>query len=419
MRIEIEKWSWLLGLACLGLVACDGDDEGTDAGPDAGSTIDDAGTPDGGPGGDAGPADAGDSDAGDSGAGTDGGPVGCEVTGCDTGEACIRNVCVDTCGADGSGWDAALDADLRVVGSFCRDAAAFGTRVDGVGTDVFDLTRASVSDGSELTLSRWPADPSTTPSPSTVATVAVSHEGSLFPGGYVEASPSGDAVAFGYTLADFSGGVFRVRTADGGEERLAAEGNFDAAWLDDATLLINGLGLGTDGGQGLYAAVFGVGAPTLLRVATGLGSASGSVAVGSDYVLVGGLFGTFPDTAAEAYALPRAEVERVIAGERGEIVVATGDGTPDEGFEACAGCGTSTFALVHDHFVFVRRDASFTIEAIEARPVEGFSGSTGLTLGSAVEWTTGEAFTDALEASDDQTLLRFGGGLLLVAPAAG
>ena len=100
-------------MVAFALVGCDGETEMMDGGPDLT---------------DAGPTDAG--DAADTGveedAGADGGVDEDSGVGCGADEAEVRGVCVATCGADTSGWDAALDESLTVVGTFCSDAARFG-----------------------------------------------------------------------------------------------------------------------------------------------------------------------------------------------------------------------------------------------------------------------------------------------------
>lgn len=374
------------------LVACDNGPEGTDAGVDSGMMGSDGGT-DGGT--DSGPGDDGGSDAG---------PESCDTAGCGTGEVCLRSVCIATCGADASGWDAALAADLAPVASFCRSASAFGTRISGSETDVFDMTTAVSSGGTSFTLSRWIADPTTSPIPSVVGMASALHPSdvSLFAGGYVAASPSGASVAFGYTLGDasFSGEVFEIVTAGGASLSIDATGNFDATWLDDDVVLVNGVGLegATGTGQALYAA--DLSGALFRQVVTGLGSASGSVEIVGDSVLVGGFDDSF---VGHVYVVARADIETAVGG-GATVVVDSSDELLYDGSPL-----PSAFERVGDLFVTSRYDVAFSLEALQAHPIEA-----GPTLGAPTDLTTGAIFTAAYEAADDRMLLRFAEGLLLV-----
>lgn len=332
-----------------------------------------------------------------------------------SGEDCLRGVCVDACDADTSAWDESLHEDLRIIATFCRPADAFGTQIDGSESFVVDLTVTEVSDGSELSLHRWMATPGEPPSPSTLNTVLVTHDGFLAPGQYVTTSPNGRSIAFGYTLvdADISGGIFRLLTMDGtAEGEIAADGNYDAAWLDESVLLINGLGLGAHIGQALYAVVFDGAEPRTLRVGTGIGEFSGGVAVTADYVLAGGYFS---DGSNRVFTVPRAAVEAVIAGSSDEILFTDADEVVADAVEV-DGASASSFDLIGDRFITKRySDPEYEYTGLAMQRTEWSSGGGGLSLGAPEELTTGPAFLDAYPAADGGLFLRFAEGLLLVA----
>lgn len=141
----------------------------------------------------------------------------------------------------------------------------------------------------------------------------------VFPGGYVAVSPGG-AIAVGFSRPDFSGAIAGLE-ADGRPLRIEAPGNFDAAWLDDQTLLVNGAGLGSEhAGQGLY--VWREGQAQLL--VGDLGSFSGYLAVGSSVVHAGGAFGSFPELTNRVFAFTIDELRAAIR--EGAVLSAAIDG---------------------------------------------------------------------------------------------
>jgi len=387
----------LFAIACLcfALVGCD-EDAGTDAGPMTGT--------DAGPmtGADAGPmtgADAGPMTGADAGPGEDAGPLDpCAVVDCAPGHECVRGACVTPCGADVSAWDAALAADLTPVQSFCRDASAFGTSVDGAETTVYDLGSAASATGTDFTLSMWTL---AAPTPAEVATVTAAHDSSVlsFAGGYV-VDGGADGVVFGYTLGDFSGGVFHV-AMDGTTTEVAAPGNFDVAHAGDGVFLVNGLGVdgATATGQGVYAIDVDDAFSARMVVAM-VGSSSGGIALDADHALVGGLDDAF---AGHVWAVPRADLDAAIAGGDpvlgGDEVLADGTGLP------------SAFAWIHGGLVSSRYDMDFDLEALQSHPLMDTEPPSA---GAARDLTSGAAFSGAYPAADGQMLLRFAGGLLLV-----
>ncbi len=381
----------MLSLTCLWLVACD-----SSTGTDAGTTPPDADAR----------ADAGPTDAGFD-AGFDAGPPLCGGIECGTDEMCVREVCLATCGADLSGWEAALSADLTPVFTFCRTADAFGTEIDATGTIVRDVTAMAMTDGTSLTLAEWRADVSAgQPTPTDISTSEVTHPAELllFAGGYVVRGATGHL--FGYTLNDMAstGAVLHIAD-DGAQAELDASGNFDAAVLLGDVFLVNSLQLGStpDTGEGVYSMDAAMSYATRLAV-TDLDTYSGGVAVAPEYVLVGSLDDSF---VSHLYVVPRAPVEAA--------VMAGGFPVPDPTEVLYDGAPLpSAFALINDQIVTTRYDDSFAIEALQAHPVGAYDATTGLTVEAPVDLTTGSTFTSAYAAAGDRMLLRFAGGLLLV-----
>ena len=379
-------------MVAFALVGCDGETEMMDGGPDLT---------------DAGPTDAG--DAADTGVegdgGVDGGMDEDSGVGCGADEAAVRGVCVATCGADTSGWDAALDESLTVVATFCSDADRFGT-APGDPTEVFTLRSEPVTEGTRIELARFIAFGSD--APTVLGNIVVERPSSeLFLGGYLE--PNGDAsrIALGYTAlgATVPGEVFSVASMDGTQAAVGADGNFDVAWLSEDTLLVNGLGAEGAGssGQGLYAVTFSDTGIRAVRVGIGLGDFSGGVIVGPDYVLAGGNFGG----ENRAYVVLKARVEGAVSMPREIDFSAMGVRVPVDGFP-------STFDLVNGMIVVQDLSDTFDLVALQAYPVEGYMGTTGLSLGAPIRLTSGNLFDVAHEAGGGRMLLEFAGGLLLV-----
>ncbi|MCZ7686936.1 MAG: hypothetical protein M5U28_52620 [Sandaracinaceae bacterium] len=237
---------------------------------------------------------------------------------CGSGEACVRGVCLATCGLDGAALEAALSAGLTPVASFCRAAAAFGVYASGDAVTVYDLTASTEGLTTTLVLSRWPLDPSgAAPAPIEVATAthAVAEASELvFAGSYLEVDPTGARALFGFTTSATGspGEVVAVTLADGAVTRLAAPGNFDAAWLDGTRFLVNGQGLDDRAdGQGLYVGDLS-GTPSALHVLTNMGDYSGSVVATSAYVLAGAVV---DGTESRVRSFSRARLDTAIADE--------------------------------------------------------------------------------------------------------
>lgn len=217
----------------------------------------------------------------------------------------MRGVCVATCGLDVSGWNTALGPDVTPVAHICRAPSAWDVRHEGSTTRVFEVAVRSMMDAATFELAEWQLDLSD-PEPNAIGTVTVDLDpGEMVAlGDYVSISPNGNAVIFGYTTFGGSAGgtpgtVFDVLTASGEATSIAAPGNFEAAWLDDGELIVNGLGLGTiEAGQGLYRAEIAPSGFVTSHLVANLGCFSGAVAVAPQFVLAGGFCGfgsTWPD----------------------------------------------------------------------------------------------------------------------------
>lgn len=108
----------------------------------------------------------------------------------------------------------------------------------------------------------------------------------IFPGQYL--AVLGRAVAAGYTEDQtFAGNIYF--TSDGGQtvkQVQSAKGNFDAVFIDEQTLLINGLGAeGAQEGQGVYMVRPGQAA---WRVIKNIGEYSGNLVLTSKLLIAGG-----------------------------------------------------------------------------------------------------------------------------------
>ena len=407
MKTTIRRPSVWLGGLLLVLAACDGG-----GGGDAGPTETDAGPM----GADAGPMSGDAGPMSDDGGASDAGPGAC-ATACASDEACVRGMCVATCGADTAGWEAALAAGLVPLRAFCRVADAFGTLPSGAGrAEVFDVVATATATGTDLVVSAWGASPIDSAPRRELATVSVAHDAGtfLFPGGSV--TPSGGGLLFGYTLSDpgVSGEVIHV-AADGTVTRYDAPGNFDAATDRPGRFLVNGLGLaGAGTGQGLYALDTGESPARAQRLLLGdLGSYSGAVAVTDQFALAGGLDDAF--------------VSHVYAYGIGALRAALNDGgdasdARREVLRSGAPLG-SAFTVVGEEgaltIVVPRYDAAFALEALEALPIAGFTEASGIELGAAYDLTTGSGFSAVYAAATEPmsgrptVMLRFAGGLLL------
>lgn len=372
------------------LAACDGGGGAADAGRDSGAL------------GDATAGDAG-SDAGIGDGGTDGGADAGPACACDGDQACVRGVCVATCAADVSGFDAALGDGVTPIRNICRARAARSTRVEGSSVEVFDLTTEEEGALVHLIVSTWSLTDTTPVELGRATYDRGTSTDTIFTGGYVAPSADGARALVGLTTsgAGFPGRVFAVSSAGG--SAFDAPGNFDAEHDGDRAL-IDALGVeGNGSGHGLYAVSTG-GAPSPRTVATELGDYSASIAVTDDFVLAGGVsdFGTmWPDgsTGGRVFVLARARVEAAITS--GTPIAAFSD-TSIQRFDDLA----TTFTRVGEAIVTYDYDSLRRYELT-------FDGTT-LTLSTPRTLAQGAVFSEALDAGTGRVLLAHASGLLLV-----
>jgi hypothetical protein len=141
----------------------------------------------------------------------------------------------------------------------------------------------------------------------------------VFASGYLARSPSGALFAAGYTEdITYDGGLFIGAKGATPKQLDKAKGNFDALFLDEGTLLINGVGLGAaQEGQGVYLWREGA-APR--RLVKDLGTMSGHLALAPGALFAGGYFAD----GNKLYAFSLAEVKAAIAS--GKALSAASDG---------------------------------------------------------------------------------------------
>lgn len=381
MRTFLVVSSVCLALGCNGTTnPVDAGGGGDTGGHDAGGGADDAGddaaiTPDAG--GDA--------------------ASGC-ATSCSGDHACVRGVCIATCGADASAFEGALASGLVVVGSVCRVPAAM-TFVNG---RVYDVMTSSSGGVTTFTLSRWtPGSESPTLSLLATAMYTAPAGDSVFPGGYVAVSPDEMHAVFGFTTSpSMVGGVFDVATGTGSAAQLGAENNFDATFLDATDYVVDGA---PGGMQGLYRAAPGDTAFT--QVASHFGDYSGSVELWAEegVVLAGGSSFGF------VWADGAPSGDRVLVFDPAALVAAT---TPIDGATVQQLVMPSGFELLPGARAATLHWGATGLDAIQVRTLTRDTAGV-VTASAATDLTTGGAFTSVSAAGTD-IALGFEGGLLFV-----
>jgi len=362
-----------------------------------------------------------------SGCGDDGGgdglgslPILCGRDGdapCAAGTTCVRGACLADCGGDPTVFDDAVADGVAFLANVCRTATALDAAPD-VTRDVWEL---SLSDDASpvATIGRFEIDDGApTVDEVAVATLMPAQDLSFFPSGYVAPAPDGSRVAIGYTQGDLGDvGELVLVPADPEGEAVAipAPGNFDATWLGDDVLLLNGRGLGEvdPGGQGLYA--HDAAADRQVRVLTNAGEFSGSVAVtGDGLVLYGSLDATFASRLT--FADPGV-VEAAIADGTALDVAAGPDGVVTVPAESAFAYLPGLGALVVTRFdeTFNTRLAVRTFAGDGAAEAAA-SLADAVPLAEPVDGAT--VVSGALPGSGDRALLRHAGGLLLVSLGA-
>ncbi len=219
---------------------------------------------------------------------------------CDEGFACVDDVCIPECGDDAEALRAALSPEWRILDAHCQTTlGSLAYRVLPFGR-VLELVATEDESSTRLTLNEW--NLGTGPNEVTVLAEHVvpgkMSAWEVFPGYYVATDPDGTVAFFGYTLADFSGAIVRVdlSTSPAPTSTFSAPGNYDVAVLDASTILVNGIGaVDNDAGQGVYRVQWTDGVASATQVVTGLGFASGGLAVDGDLMIAGGFADPWPD----------------------------------------------------------------------------------------------------------------------------
>ncbi len=221
-------------------------------------------------------------------------------------------------------------------------------------------------------------------------------------GTYLARSPGGKLAA-GYTEDQtFDGALFLGAKGATPLKLEKAQGNYDALFLDEDTLLVNGAGLGAaQEGQGVYLHKAGS-APR--RLVKDLGAMSGQLALGASVLFVGGYY----SDGNKLYGLSLAEVKSAIAS--GKTLSATTDGDL-----IYAGGSLDAVALGDDLVVAKMNTTTFAVEAVQriATTLAGDKLSAGA---SSTICTPGGATTLEGLASDGEVLaLLLSGGKELAA----
>lgn len=399
MRIE-DGMALAAAALALGLLAGCGDDDGgggapDDAGVDAGSTAD---------------------------AGPDGGaaspfPAPEDCAACEGTRACVRGVCVDLCGGDAAEVDAALAEGVAPIAGYCRTAVAAGA---GPASTVVDLQVLDDGDAITATLASFPLTPGNvapTAAPRATFEVTPALDGMpLFWSGFVAAGPGDAPAAVGYTQGFGDPGRLFV-VGEGDPIELPAPGNFDVAWLDASTLLVDGQGVGDDAelAQGLDAVrLDGAGNATARRVLGNAFAFSGSVAVVGDLVLYGALADDFSD---RLLVLAGATIDSVLDGGSDPV-----DALADDRVVEVPG-GPSAFVHLGDGRLAVRRfNAEFETELSLVETTGSTPDAFALGAPTPLAGPPGDdpgafeqVFSDAIATGDpDRPVLVHGTGLLLV-----
>ena len=346
--------------------------------------------------------------------------VPCAEGFCAAGEACLRDVCVASCGGDVSALEVALGEGLVPVQNFCVapvGPATVYTPRDGA-PHVYAVETWTSGASAQFMVRRWPLDPAlSSPTPELVGFGQhreTSEATTLHAGGFLDISPDGTLALLGFTTsADFDGRVVLVYMGEffGSWITIPARGNFDARWIDDRRFVVNGLGFdGIDAGQGLYLGERGDGEFFSQRTVAGLGNFSGSVvALDATTLLVGGY------APADAPWGDAVVGSRIFAIPTATVLAATtetaieADGTAS--IPRTDALGGTVRILPGRGVVSPRRSASSEIEAFELRTLT--LGSEGLVLGAPSDIAT-PPLRDPRPADGDRILFEHPAGYLLV-----
>jgi hypothetical protein len=206
---------------------------------------------------------------------------------------------------------------------------------------------------------RWPIDPKSGALGASTVVFSFSEVATvkIFASEYLAAAPgSAGPFAVGFTLdKTFEGAIYRGSAGGAPQKIGGAQGNFDALFLDDKTLLVNGFGAeSAQLGQGVYLLEAGKPARRLIK---DLGAMSGYLALGTHALFAGGYF----TDGSKLYGLSLAELNAAIAG--GKELSASADGDL-----VYSGSALDAAAL-GDDLVIARVDTSFAFDGVSVVPV--------------------------------------------------
>lgn len=207
----------------------------------------------------------------------------------------------------------------------------------------------------------------------------------------------GEKLSVGYTLSDFSGDV--VTGSPAADPLLTvAPGNFDAVYLDDGRLVVNGLGLGSEQGQGVYVLQ---GDGSVAQLIGAMGDGSGFLARGASVLYAG--YYDFTAGANKLYAFTLQEMNAALDSAT-PLTVADGD-LAYEG-------DLADITAVADTLVVL--DASFT-EFHAVRTIAASVSDDAVVMEGPVAIVTAEVVSDPstpteLSSSDGVIGLRLGSG---------
>jgi hypothetical protein len=227
--------------------------------------------------------------------------------------------------------------------------------------------------------------------------------GKFYLGTYLARSPSGASFAAGYTEDQTFDGAIYLGTKGGAPTKIEkAQGNYDALFLDDQTLLVNGSGLdAAQEGQGVYLWRAGSAPRRLLK---DLGTMSGQLALGPGVLHAGGFF----SDGNKLYGFSLAEIKAAIAS--GKTLSAGSDGDL-----IYAGGSLDATTLGDDLVIAKMNPTTYAVEGVQriAVTVAGDKLSAGTT--STICTPAGGVTIDGL-AGDGQTLaILLAGGKELAA----
>ena len=191
---------------------------------------------------------------------------------------------------------------------------------------------------------------------STVISFSPGLTGTLFASSYVALSPK-LLVAAGYTEStSYDGEIFWGDKGIKTPKKIdKAKGNYDAIFLDDKTLLINGTGAGTaQSGQGVYLYEEGKTPRLLIK---DMGTFSGYMVLGEKTVYAGGYF----TSANKVYGFSLAEIKDAVA--KSATLSSTTDG------DLIYTGNASDAATLGDDLVLVKLDSSWKFQAVAVVPV--------------------------------------------------